>query len=175
MRLESITCGLGMRERRLDRVLRAGGASSFACAAVLDRVLCAGADVGAGEGMGRLRRFVRFGGCIFVRTTGGAGIVGHVSTLGRPVGGGVVATLGTAVGVLFSLACWTTLGASSRSLRSSVICCEGAVMPLRDEAQSAMACMSLSAGVTVGFVMCLCWNTTVSLSLSLRVDLMWHL
>ena len=37
---------------------------------------------------------------------------------------------------------------------------------------AAMAFMSLSFGETVGFVICLCWNCTVSLSLSLLVDLM---
>ena len=40
---------------------------------------------------------------------------------------------------------------------------------------AAIAFMSLSFGDTVGFVILLCWNCTVSLNLSLFVDLMWHL
>jgi len=45
-------------------------------------------------------------------------------------------------------------------------------IPLMALAQSASACMSLSCGVTVGLVMSLCWNCTVSLNLSLVVSLM---
>ena len=52
---------------------------------------------------------------------------------------------------------------------------DGEVMPVSAARQSAMACMSLSAGMGEGLVMCLCWNDTVSRSLLLLVLLMWHL
>ena len=67
------------------------------------------------------------------------------------------------VAVVVSRSCW-------RQLMSH----KGAVMPLRVDVQLAMACMSVSAGVRVGFVMVLCWKTMVSLNLSLLVALMWH-
>ena len=47
---------------------------------------------------------------------------------------------------------------------------EGA-RPFRAWAQSAMAAMSLSAGVRLGLVMCLWWKWMVSLSCLLLVDL----
>jgi hypothetical protein len=46
------------------------------------------------------------------------------------------------------------------------------MMPFMASLQFAMAFMSLSSGVMLGLVMDLCWNWTVSESLSLRVDLM---
>ena len=41
-------------------------------------------------------------------------------------------------------------------LRSCLMSHEGSVMPLRTEVQLAMACMSVSAGVRLEFVMALC-------------------
>ena len=66
------------------------------------------------------------------------------------------------------------------SCRTECSCCKSwldlnAGMPRMVWMQEEMAFMTLSAGVTEGLVIRLCWNSTVSLKRSLLVCLMWHL
>jgi len=80
--------------------------------------------------------------------------------------------------VLLGLSVSTLLGSCTcvrhcMSLRSCYVPIY--LRPLTALAQLASVCMSLSCDVTVGFMVSLCYNWTVSLNRSLLVSLMWHL
>ena len=157
----------------------------MAIAAVLEQVCCAGALGGAGAGAESLRR---------LGARGGTGVGGTTATsawvialvMRRAVVSREVGTLGTAGRLRGGFACGAValrlfgvgdtrvVVVVSRSCRMWMMSRDGAVMPCRADVQLAMACMSVSAGVMVGFVMVLCWKTTVSLNLLLLVALMWQ-
>jgi len=203
VRRRSLADGLGTNDLRArDLVLLAGGAAAFAAALVLDRVCRAGA-VGSGS-IGTVMRRLRLVG-VLVATGNWAVVVTFLGArCGPGVGTTLGAAVGTSVDMdlvmrmfgggvsLSTLGAGCTLGIAgccgmSASLSPSVSDCVMRCMsrkswdvsmfsiPLMALAQSASACISLSCGVTVGLVMCLCWNCTVSLNLSLFVSLMWHL
>ena len=187
--------GLGMSDLRALAALVPldGGALSMASAFVCDLVLRAGASadtcIGADDAMRRLRLTTGLGltgNFADEGTTLGAGAGGHGWLLAMDLvmrmsfGMLVGSTLGTGCtlgsgGVWGSLLLvslvWSKLSAmrwmSLMSWSWSIF-----LMPLIALAQSANAIMILSCGVTLGLVIFLCWNCTVSLNLSLLVSLM---
>ena len=159
------SCGVAFALATCDRVLSAGG--------------CFGKYTGVGGGLAR--RLVLRGGGVVLRLGGALGFVVFCGTLGTDwfcccitLGTGCVffsCTLG-AGWVLFSvmLMLWMRVF-NSRSC--SVGCCLRA-LPMAS-LQLAIACISLSWWDTVGLVMFLCWNCTVSERRSLLVVLTWQL
>lgn len=174
-----------MPEVRLDRVFNAGGAANLASAAVLERVFRAGAQGEAGAGAGSFRRLGRglvllrggpaaTGALVIVLVMRRAGVSNDGGTLGTSGRSGSGVACGAVAPMLLGVGDVRVVVVAPRSCRRWVMSCDGEVMPCRADVQSAMACMSVSAGVMVGFVIVLCWKTTVSLNLSLLVALIWQ-
>ena len=173
-----------------DTLIRSYMAGAIlALAAVFARVFMAGVVVdGVGAGVGALRRFFRIVIGIGGRLTGHAAVdICFVSAsmmrwFSAAVGVACVmlSTLGSGCCCCFLLCCTSLCscaGCSMASCRTVCNCCMSwlelnAGRPQRVSMHAEIAFMILSSGLTAGFVMRLCWNSTVSLNRSLLVALM---
>ena len=179
-----VDAGVGCRSFDvLARVFRAGGAAIFACAEVLDLVFIAGVEVaGLVFGVGTRRLFFRIvmgndglltGLFADVCCCASARVIRWLSAGGGLTGctcSFMLCTLGSVC--CCCLLCSTNLCRCSgwlvQSSRTVCSCWRSLLVlnagrPRMVSMHDEMACMILSAGVTVGFVMHLCWKSTVSL------------
>ena len=90
------------------------------------------------------------------------------------LGSGAVLIFGNSRGILgFCLMAFQVSSSNFSIWRISMLL-PSACKPLMVLAQSVIASITLSACVTVGFVIFLCWNCAVSMSFLLHVSLIWH-
>ena len=193
--------GFGILDTRASFAVLVLCVGGRAASAVCDLVLRAGAVGGTLIGLDTVRR-LRFttrcgltGNCAVVGCTLGVGactLGAEVGVIGAPMlamdlvvcmsaGAMGLSTLGagcvSGAGVWSGVTLFVSFGALqilSASRCMSRMSCSASMlsMPLMALAQSASAFMILSCGVTLGFVIRLCWNCTVSLNRSLLVSLM---